>query len=127
MQRIDVAEYLLIAEAILGVDAQRLRRQADLGALESALSAPFAGWRDHDLYPSLAQRAAVLCSRLVRNHPLVDGNRRTAFLAMLEFIARNGGEWVPPDPSEAADRIERLAARELGEDEFAVWVGEQLA
>jgi len=122
VESIDPAEYLLIAEDILGIDAERLGRQADLGSLESALQAPFAGWGDIDVYPTLSEQAAVLCSRLVRNHPLIDGNKRAAYVTMVEFIARNGGEFVPPGARETVDTIEALAAREISEEQFAAWV-----
>jgi hypothetical protein len=74
MERLDLADYLLIAEAILGISADRLKRTAKLALVESALAAPFAGFGDHELYPESATKAAILCSRLVRNHPLTDGN-----------------------------------------------------
>jgi death on curing protein len=120
-------EYLLIAELILDVDAERLARQADLGALDSALHAPFARWGSADLYPSLHEKAAVLCSRLVRNHPLMDGNKRAAYETMIEFITRNGGEWLVPPPEEAAQQIGALASREISEKAFAAWIADQLA
>ncbi len=47
MQRIDLADYLLIAEAILGITTDRFKRIAKLGLVESALAAPFAGFGDH--------------------------------------------------------------------------------
>jgi death on curing protein len=121
MNGLDAADYLLIAEAVLGIDAERLARQADLGALESALH----GWGER--YSSLAQQAAGLCADLVHNRPLADGNKRVAYVTMIEFVERNGGSWVPPAPDDAAATIERLADRELSDTAFAVWVAAQLA
>ncbi|HEX4806942.1 MAG TPA: type II toxin-antitoxin system death-on-curing family toxin, partial [Conexibacter sp.] len=73
-------------------------------------------------------KAAVLCSRLLRNHPLPDGNKRVAYLCMIELIRRNGAEWAPSaDADERAATVERLAARELGERDFAAWVERQIA
>jgi death-on-curing protein len=74
-----------------------------------------------------AVKAAVLCSRLLRNHALPDGNKRTAYLSMIELIRRNGWEWAPVAPvRQRVAMIERLAAREIDEDEFAAWLGDQL-
>jgi death-on-curing protein len=122
MERLSTEDLLLIAEAVLGVPAEKLARAARLGAAASALAAP-------DRYPDLATKAAVLCSRLVRNHPLPDGNKRVALLAMLELVERNGGRWRPPPggQDEIADTVERLAARELSESAFVMWVRERLA
>jgi len=118
---LDVADYLLIAEAILDIDADRLKRTANLALVESALAAPFAGFGDHELHPDAATKAAILCSRLVRNHPLPDGNKRIAYICMREFIARNDLDWQRPPDDEAAEMVERLASREISEREFVAW------
>jgi death on curing protein len=122
-----IADFLLIAEAVLDIDADRLAKVADLGSADSALAAPFAGWGDTDLYPDPSAKAAVLCSRLVRNHPLPDGNKRVAYLAMREFLARNGYEWIRPDDEETAEMIERLAGSDVSEEAFGAWVAEHVA
>ena len=127
MDGLTIADFLLIAEAALDIDAERLAHVADLGAADSALAAPFAGWSDADLYPEPSVKAAVLCSRLVRNHPLPDGNKRVAYLAMREFLARNGYEWIRPDDDETAEMVERLAASDISEEVFAAWVADHVA
>jgi death on curing protein len=119
MEALTAGDFLLIAEAVLGIDAQRLSYAADLGAAESALAAPFAGFGDTEFYPNPATKAAILCSRIVRNHPLPDGNKRVAYLAMREFLARNAIDWRRPDVEETAEMIERLAARDISEEDFA--------
>ncbi|MEX1142778.1 MAG: type II toxin-antitoxin system death-on-curing family toxin [Thermoleophilaceae bacterium] len=123
---LDLADYLLIAEAILDISADRLERTANLPLVESALAAPFAGFGDHERYPDLATKAAVLCSRLVRNHPLPDGNKRIAYICMRELIARNDHPWRRPPDDEAAEMIEQLAARTISEEHFATWVARHL-
>jgi death on curing protein len=131
MERLSIEDFLLIAEAVLEVPAERLARATRLGAAASALAAPFAAVGDHgpERYPALADKAAILCSRLVRNHPLPDGNKRVALVAMLELVARNRGVWTPPPGGgdELAAVIERLATRELPEAAFAVWVRARMA
>jgi death-on-curing protein len=127
MERLSIEDLLLIAEAVLRVPAEGLARATRLDAAGSALAAPFAagaGASGRERYPALADKAAILCSRLVRNHPLPDGNKRVALLAMLELVARNHGVWLPPagGQDEIAATIERLAARELSEAAFATWV-----
>jgi death on curing protein len=129
MNRLAIEDFLLIAEAVLGVQAESLLRATNLGLAESALAAPFSAYDGIARYPTLAERAAVLCSRIVRNHPLPDGNKQVALLAMLELIARNGGRWTPPPggEDEVVATIERLAARELSEERFAAWVAQRVA
>jgi death on curing protein len=126
VERLTIGDLLLIAEAALDTDATRLARIIDVSSAESALAAPFAGFGVLDFYPDPAMKAAILCSRLLRHHPFPDGNKRVAFLAMLELLGRNGHTWIPPEDNEAAEMIERVAARDLTEDDFVAWVAQHV-
>lgn len=95
MQRIGLGDVLLIAEIHAGVDAKRLARMDRVVTLtQSALAAPFAGFGDVELYPTLESKAAIYCSRRVSYHPLPDGNKRTAYDVMIEFVERNARTWT---------------------------------
>jgi death-on-curing protein len=129
MRAIELADYLLLAEAVTGIRARDLANARHVVArAESALAAPFAELGGVEPYGGLATKAAILCSRLVRNHPLPDGNKRVAYLCMIELIRRNGCEWAPvATAGERAAMVERLAAREILEADFATWVAAQVA
>jgi death on curing protein len=58
----------------------------DLGMLLSALGRPQATFEDQELYPDLFTKTAALMDSLVRNHPFVDGNKRTAVTAAGIFL-----------------------------------------
>ena len=122
VEYLDLADYLLIAEAVLGVPAEAIARWPGIGLAESALHAPVAGFAGVELYPDVIDKAAVLCSRLARNHPLPDGNKRVAYLAMLEFLARKDLQWIPPSVEETVATIERVAAWSISERELADWL-----
>jgi death on curing protein len=100
LEYLDFADYLLIAEAVLGVPAEEIARWPGIGLADSALRAPVAGFEGVEFYPDVIDKAAVLCVRLARNHPLPDGNKRVAYLAMLEFLTRNDVHWAPPSADE---------------------------
>lgn len=121
-ENLDLADYLLIAEAVLGVPAEEIARWPGMGLAESALAAPAMGFGGVEFYPDLIDKAAVLCVRLARNHPLPDGNNRVAYLALLEFLARNGVEWAPPAVDETVTTIEGVAAGQVTERELAEWL-----
>jgi death on curing protein len=80
------------------------------------------GFGDVEFYPDVIDKAAVLCVRLARNHPLPDGNKRVAYLALVEFLARNEIEWAPPSVEETVATIEGVAAGRISERELADWI-----
>ena len=126
-QYLDLADYLLIAEAVTGLKAEVLAempRVVDLAS--SALSVPGSGWQGQEAYPEPAQKAGLLAARLAKNHPLPDGNKRAAWLAMVEFIERNGYRLEQPKPDEAVDAMLRLASSDLAEAEFVDWLRPRL-
>jgi death-on-curing protein len=126
-EQIDIGDFLLIAERVLGIDAKSLRRASRLGQAESALAAPFAGFASDFFYPDPAQRAAIVCSRIIRNHPLPDGNKRVGYLCMLIQLERAGlvFKHSAGGQDETADVIEAVAASRLSEEAFVEWVRER--
>jgi len=97
MRRIELGDFLLIAEVHSGIDAHQLARMPRVVQLATAaLAAPFAGFGDFEAYPSLGEKAAIYCSRLVSYHPLPDGNKRTGYDVMREFIDRNDATFFHP-------------------------------
>ena len=61
----------------------------DVGLLKSAASRPRDSFGGKDLYPTIFLKASVLVHSLLLNHPFVDGNKRTAVAAMIEFLELN--------------------------------------
>jgi hypothetical protein len=117
MERLTVEDLLLIAELVLEVPGEQLARATRLDAARAVLAAA-------EREPVLADRAAALCRRLVRERPLPCGNMPVALLAMLELISRNQGVWVSPrgGEHEVATTIARLATGELSAGAFDAWV-----
>lgn len=81
----------------------------DIGLLDSAAHRPGATAFGEDAYPSIHEKAAVLLESVVRNHPLVDGNKRLGWLATYVCYGLNGYDVIAPD-DEAYDLIIALAA-----------------
>src|SRR5215213_4928152 len=129
MERIEFGDFLLIAEHHTGIDAGQLARIPRVIALaKSALAAPFSGFGHVEFFPTLADKAAVYGARIATYHPLPDGNKRTAYDVMREFIDRNGATFTHPDGGldETAQIIEDLAAGLVAEDDFRAWVHERV-
>jgi len=58
--------------------------------LESCVATPYQTYNGHDLYPNLEDKGAILFYLLVKNHPLQNGNKRTAVTSLLIFLLLNG-------------------------------------
>jgi death-on-curing protein len=72
----------------------------DFGLLDSAAHRPQATAFGDDAYPELNTKAAVLLESIVRNHPLVDGNKRLSWVAVVVFYRLNGiAVHAPEDPA----------------------------
>ena len=126
---LDLADYLLVAEAVLGVDAEDIARFAGIALAESALHAPAAGFGDVEFHPGVERKAAVLLHHLVRNHALPDGNKRVGYLCMLEFLARNSLAWQRSDrdPDETVGMVESVAAGGADLESIVAWIARRTA
>ena len=96
----------------------------DQNALESALARPI----NLSLYgePDAAALAASLAFGIARNHPFVDGNKRSAWVAARLFLRLNDVS-IAFDKAEATIMMQQLAAGELSEDETAAWLRDRMA
>lgn len=81
----------------------------DIGLLEAAVHRPRASVLGHDAYPDLLTKAGALLHSLARNHPLVDGNKRLAWLATYVLCAKNGVE-LDADDDLAYELVTNVAA-----------------
>jgi death on curing protein len=93
----------------------------DVGLLESALARPEQ--LAHDGEPDVFDLAAAYAFGLARNHPFVDGNKRTAFVVSTTFLGYNGFRF-DGGKTESVVVLLRLAAGDLREDELAGWFRE---
>lgn len=84
-----MTQYLELEDAVRTI-GQLGFHVRDIGLLDSALARPSASMFGTDAYPNLATKAAGLLESLARNHPLFDGNKRTAWILMVQFVWLNG-------------------------------------
>jgi death-on-curing protein len=99
-----------------------------LDLADSALQAPAAGFGDDDFHPDLVDKAAVLIVRLAKNHPLPDGNKRVAWVALRYFLVLNGWTWIEsPSVDEAEHAVLSIASGEWDEVQTAAWLRPRIA
>ena len=116
---IEVRDVLAIHDRLLALHggAAGLR---DRGLLESALARP----RQHHAYagkPDIAGMAALYTAGIVRNHPFVDGNKRTGFVIGVLFLELHGFDFQASDEG-ATQAVLALASGALDETSYATWL-----
>ena len=109
---LDLDDLLAAAEAAVG-GPPAVR---DIGLLDAAAARPRSSVFGADAYPDLDMKAAALLHSIVTSHPLVDGNKRLAWLATYVFCAKNGVE-LDPDDDAANDLVIAVASGSLDEVE----------
>ena len=92
-----------------------------LPALESALAQPQMTFGGEDLYPTLVDKAAALGYALIKNHPFLDGNKRTGHATVEVFLVLNGYE-IRAAVDEQEHVILQMAASEIEREEFTTWL-----
>lgn len=91
----------------------------DIGLLQSALARPenLAAYGDPDVH----QMAASYAYGIAKNHPFIDGNKRTAFVVMEVFLLLNGAELTASD-ADCVTTFLALAAGEMSEEGLVEWL-----
>lgn len=120
MKPLSLEEVLLIHEFVLDRfgGAPGLR---EWGLLDSAVKRPEATFEGQDLYVDLFAKAAALGESLVRSHPFVDGNKRTAWAAMRTLLEENG-QPLRVSEEEIVAFVLRIAEGRASTEGIAAWL-----
>ncbi len=90
----------------------------DEGLLESALSQPKASFFGELLHPTIHEQAAAYLYHIAKNHPFLDGNKRTAYGAMEAFLRLNGYN-LDLSNQEAYNMVIQVAQGEMSKEELS--------
>jgi death-on-curing protein len=124
------AEFLELDD-VLALHAESIRRFGgsaglrDAAMLESALAMPRATMFEQLLHATLHEQAAAYLFHLVKNHPFIDGNKRTSLAAALTFLGMNGS-WVKSTSEELARLVLDVIEKGTSKAEVAVFFAERL-
>ncbi|MER5498002.1 MULTISPECIES: type II toxin-antitoxin system death-on-curing family toxin [unclassified Streptomyces] len=110
MKYLTVQEVLDLAELACGGQQVAVR---DLGLLSSAVHRPQSAMFGVEAYTDLFQKAAALLQSLAVNRPLVDGNKRMAWMSTVVFLDFNGTEMLDVDQDEAYKLVIEVAMGSL--------------
>jgi death on curing protein len=113
---------------VVAIHADQIRQHGggqgirDRGLLESALARPVHRW-EYETTSDLGELAAAYGYGIARNHPFVDGNKRTAFQVMYVFLGLNGYR-IQTAEEEVVRIVEGVASGALDERALAAWLEE---
>ncbi len=93
----------------------------DIGMLKSAIGRPFATFGGEDLYPDIFLKCAALVQSIVKNHPFVDGNKRTAFVSVVVLLKLNG-YLLEINQKEVVNIMVKIANENLSVDKISSWL-----
>ncbi|MGC2578485.1 MAG: type II toxin-antitoxin system death-on-curing family toxin [Terrimicrobiaceae bacterium] len=116
---IDEADVLALHDRLLALDGGAVGVR-DEGLLESALARP-RHLHAYGAEPGIIEMAAAYAAGVVRNHPFVDGNKRTGFVLGVLFLELNGYRFTASE-EDATQAMLGLAAGAVDEEGFAVWL-----
>ena len=115
VEYLDTEDLVGLAIVLLG-DPPPIR---DLGLLDAAAARPRASAFGEDAYEDIWKKAAALLQSVVKNHPLVDGNKRLGWLSTATFLEINGIRATSASNDEVYDLVMRVAAGSLSVEEIA--------
>lgn len=98
----------------------------DPGLLASAIAAPFQSFMGCEAHPSLLEKAAYLGYGIIKNHPYLDGNKRSGVHAMLVFLALNGAQ-LQYTQKELSDMVVQVASGAMAAPQLHAWLEAHLA
>ena len=117
----------LSVEDVIEIHADQIQRYGgslgirDLELLHSALGMPEAGVGDQYLHAGLFEMATAYLYHIVQNHPFIDGNKRTAFVAVELFLFLNHHLLEAAD-ADCVLTMLRVAEGSMSEEDFAAWI-----
>lgn len=97
----------------------------DQNGLESAISRPFQTFGGQALYPEAVDKAAAITESIVKNHPFVDGNKRTGYVLMRLFLMQEGLD-IEATQDEKYEFVIKIARGELDFEAIREWIQENL-
>src|SRR5260221_5571 len=93
----------------------------NMNMLDSAINRPFATFAGSDLYTDIYLKGGALIQSIIKNHPFVDGNKRTAFSSCYVFLKKNKIK-ITAEENEVVEFMSDVANKSISVDEIGSWL-----
>ncbi len=117
---ISIEDALELHAVVLGLTRGTLGVR-DMGGLSGSLERPKSAFGGSEMFPTLFEKAAAYIESVARNHPFIDGNKRTAYLIGAAFLHKNGYELAPKE-NEIVELVLWIVNEKPPLQEVAAWL-----
>lgn len=93
----------------------------ELALLESVIYRPQTTFENEELYPSIFDKAAALIHSIIRNHPFLDGNKRTGITSGIAFLEINGF-FLKVTQKQLIETVLKIASKEWNMEQISQWL-----
>lgn len=97
----------------------------DENGLKSALERPFSGFGETEFYPNPEEKAGAILESIVKNHPFIDGNKRTGYVLM-RLVLMNFGKDIKASQDEKYDFVIAVASGQLDFQQITTWIKQRV-
>jgi death-on-curing protein len=122
VEYVELGDYCEIAAELLGDAPGAIEALPRIDRIEAALASPRARFGEHDAYPALIEKAAVLIDHLAPIRPLPDANERAALMTVRLFMELNGRPFKGRAPDTDVAMVVHIAAGEATIGEISLWL-----
>lgn len=123
---LELDDVLAIACELLGLEVDTLVRATDVALADSAIARARAGFAGQEFYPTVEAKAASLLFGLARNHAFIDGNKRIALLATLQFLNANELDLNLLPVEETYKTIVQVASGNISMEDLTNWIRDRI-
>jgi len=97
----------------------------DRGTLEAAIKRPYSTFDQKDLYPTPVDKAVAILESIIKNHPFIDGNKRTGYVLMRLTLLQNGID-INADQVEKYEFVIDLSKGKLDFLQIKDWISKRI-
>lgn len=118
--------YLNASQVVKIHDQQIVCPIRDQSALESAVNKPQTSYAGIEIYKTLPEKGAALLDGLAMNHPFLDGNKRTSWMATVAFLGINGLIVAPIHDEEVVEFMVAVVEYDLAVADISRWLNQRV-
>lgn len=122
---------MITVEVAIGIHRVLIKKYGGLpgirdhAALDSAIARPYQTFDGNELYKSSPQKAAAIIESIVRNHPFLDGNKRTGYVLMRLILMKDGRD-IDSSEEDKYELVIKIASGQIDYKGIKAWIEDKM-